>query len=360
MRFIKGKFCNFVANKLAKIAMIEKINSLKAEIEGLQAANLADVEALRIKYLSKKGEVSLLFNDFRNVPAEQKKEMGQLLNQLKNLATDKINALRDALESADTDCDGVDLTRTSAPIKLGTRHPLSLVRNEIISIFSRLGFSIADGPEIEDDWHVFSSMNFADDHPARDMQDTFFIQRNPADVLLRTHTSSVQSRVMVNSQPPIRIICPGRVYRNEAISARAHCFFHQVEGLYVDKNVSFADLRQVLLYFAQEMFGPETQIRLRPSYFPFTEPSAEMDISCNLCGGKGCSFCKHTGWVEILGCGMVDPNVLEACGIDSKEYSGYALGMGVERITNLKYQVKDLRMFSENDTRFLDEFKSAR
>ena len=340
--------------------MINKINNLKAEIEGLKASNAAEVEALRIKYLSKKGEVSLLFNDFRNVPAEQKKEMGQLLNELKNLATDKINALREALESADTSCNGIDLTRTPSPIKLGTRHPLSLVRNEIISIFSRLGFSIAEGPEIEDDWHVFSSLNFADDHPARDMQDTFFIQRNPADVLLRTHTSSVQSRVMEKSQPPIRIICPGRVYRNEAISARAHCFFHQVEGLYIDKNVSFADLRQVLLYFAQEMFGPETQIRLRPSYFPFTEPSAEMDISCNLCGGKGCSFCKHTGWVEILGCGMVDPNVLEACGIDSNEYSGYALGMGVERITNLKYQVKDLRMFSENDTRFLDEFTSAR
>lgn len=340
--------------------MINKINNLKAEIEGLKASNASEVEALRIKYLSKKGEVSLLFNDFRNVPAEQKKEMGQLLNELKNLATDKINALREALESADTSCDGIDLTRTPSPIKLGTRHPLSLVRNEIISIFSRLGFSIAEGPEIEDDWHVFSSLNFADDHPARDMQDTFFIQRNPADVLLRTHTSSVQSRVMEKSQPPIRIICPGRVYRNEAISARAHCFFHQVEGLYIDKNVSFADLRQVLLYFAQEMFGPETQIRLRPSYFPFTEPSAEMDISCNLCGGKGCSFCKHTGWVEILGCGMVDPNVLEACGIDSNEYSGYALGMGVERITNLKYQVKDLRMFSENDTRFLDEFTSAR
>ena len=340
--------------------MINKINNLKAEIEGLKASNAAEVEALRIKYLSKKGEVSLLFNDFRNVPAEQKKEMGQLLNELKNLATDKINALREALESADTSCDGIDLTRTPSPIKLGTRHPLSLVRNEIISIFSRLGFSIAEGPEIEDDWHVFSSLNFADDHPARDMQDTFFIQRNPADVLLRTHTSSVQSRVMEKSQPPIRIICPGRVYRNEAISARAHCFFHQVEGLYIDKNVSFADLRQVLLYFAQEMFGPETQIRLRPSYFPFTEPSAEMDISCNLCGGEGCPFCKHTGWVEILGCGMVDPNVLEACGIDSNEYSGYALGMGVERITNLKYQVKDLRMFSENDTRFLDEFTSAR
>ena len=355
----KEIFVNLHIEKILYIAMIDKINNLKAEIEGLTAGNAAEVEALRIKYLSKKGEVSLLFNDFRNVPAEQKKEMGQKLNELKNLATDKINALRDALESADTSCDGIDLSRSASPIKLGTRHPLSLVRNEIVSIFSRLGFSIAEGPEIEDDWHVFSSLNFADDHPARDMQDTFFIQRNPADVLLRTHTSSVQTRVMEKSTPPIRIICPGRVYRNEAISARAHCFFHQVEALYIDKNVSFADLRQALLYFAQEMFGPETQIRLRPSYFPFTEPSAEMDISCNLCGGKGCSFCKHTGWVEILGCGMVDPNVLEACGIDSKEYSGYALGMGVERITNLKYQVKDLRMFSENDTRFLDEFTAA-
>ena len=339
--------------------MLEKINELKAQIEGLTASNAADVEALRIKYLSKKGEVSLLFNDFRNVPADQKKAMGQALNELKNLANDKINALRDAVESVDTVGDGLDLSRTESPIRLGSRHPLSLVRNEIVSIFARLGFSIADGPEIEDDWHVFSSMNFPADHPARDMQDTFFIQRNPADVLLRTHTSSVQSRVMEKTQPPIRIICPGRVYRNEAISARAHCFFHQVEALYVDKKVSFVDLKQTLLYFAQEMFGPTTQIRLRPSYFPFTEPSAEMDISCNLCGGKGCSFCKHTGWVEILGCGMVDPNVLESCGIDSKQYSGYALGMGIERITNLKYQVKDLRMFSENDARFLEEFQSA-
>lgn len=339
--------------------MLEKINDLKTRIEGLQATDAAQVEALRIQYLSKKGEISLLFNDFRTIPAEQKKEIGQKLNELKNLATDKINALREALESTDAVDDALDLTRSASPIALGTRHPLSLVRQEIIDIFSRLGFTIAEGPEIEDDWHVFSSLNFAADHPARDMQDTFFIQRNPADVLLRTHTSSVQSRVMEKQQPPVRIICPGRVYRNESISARAHCFFHQVEALYVDKNVSFADLKQTLLYFAQEMFGPETQIRLRPSYFPFTEPSAEMDISCNLCGGKGCSFCKHTGWVEILGCGMVDPNVLEACGIDSKQYSGFALGMGVERITNLKYQVKDLRMFSENDTRFLDEFKSA-
>ena len=335
--------------------MIDKINQLKAEIEALEAKTPQDVEALRIKYLSKKGAVSELMADFRNVPAEQKRELGQKLNELKNLATDRLNALREALETADNTAADIDLSRTAAPMPLGTRHPLSLVRNEIVSIFSRLGFTIAEGPEIEDDWHVFSSLNFAEDHPARDMQDTFFIQRNP-DVLLRTHTSSVQSRVMENTQPPIRIICPGRVYRNEAISARAHCFFHQVEALYVDENVSFADLRQTLLYFAREMFGPETKIRLRPSYFPFTEPSAEMDISCNLCGGKGCGFCKHTGWVEILGCGMVDPNVLEACGIDSKKYTGFALGMGVERITNLKYQISDLRMFSENDKRFLEQF----
>ncbi len=338
--------------------MIDKINQLKAEIEALEAKTAQEVEALRIKYLSKKGAVSELMVDFRTVPAEQKRELGQKLNELKNLATERLNALREALETADNTAADIDLSRTAAPMPLGTRHPLSLVRNEIVSIFSRLGFTIAEGPEIEDDWHVFSSLNFAEDHPARDMQDTFFIQRTP-DVLLRTHTSSVQSRVMEKTQPPIRIICPGRVYRNEAISARAHCFFHQVEALYVDKNVSFADLRQTLLYFAREMFGPETKIRLRPSYFPFTEPSAEMDISCNLCGGKGCSFCKHTGWVEILGCGMVDPNVLEACGIDSKVYSGFALGMGVERITNLKYQVKDLRMFSENDVRFLEQFQAA-
>lgn len=338
--------------------MIDKIDNLKNEISALTASSAEEVEVLRIKYLSKKGSVSVLFNDFRTVPSDQKRVIGQALNELKNMATDKINSLREALESTDSVDASLDLTRTPAVMPLGSRHPLSLVRNEIISIFSRLGFTVAEGPEIEDDWHVFSSLNFAADHPARDMQDTFFIQRDP-DVLLRTHTSSVQSRVMEHTQPPIRIICPGRVYRNEAISARAHCFFHQVEGLYVDKNVSFADLKQTLLYFAREMFGPETKIRLRPSYFPFTEPSAEMDISCNLCGGKGCSFCKHTGWVEILGCGMVDPNVLDACGIDSKVYSGYALGMGVERITNLKYQVKDLRMFSENDRRFLEEFQSA-
>ena len=338
--------------------MINKINQLKAEIEAVTAGKIEEVEALRIKYLSKKGAITALMQDFRSVPAEQKREMGQKLNELKTLATDKLNELRESFENADTVEVDLDLTRTAAPMPLGSRHPLSLVKDEIISIFSRLGFTIAEGPEIEDDWHVFSSLNFAEDHPARDMQDTFFIQRNP-DVLLRTHTSSVQSRVMEHTQPPIRIICPGRVYRNEAISARAHCFFHQVEALYVDENVSFADLRQTLLYFAREMFGPDTKIRLRPSYFPFTEPSAEMDISCNLCGGKGCGFCKHTGWVEILGCGMVDPNVIEACGIDSKKYTGFALGMGVERITNLKYQISDLRMFSENDKRFLEQFQAA-
>ncbi|MCH5221754.1 MAG: phenylalanine--tRNA ligase subunit alpha [Muribaculaceae bacterium] len=338
--------------------MLSKINEIRAELEALHAANVAEVEALRIKYLSKKGAISALMNDFRNVAADKKRELGQALNELKTFATERINNLREAASAGNDAADGLDLTRTAAPVRLGTRHPLSLVREQIIDIFRRLGFTIAEGPEIEDDWHVFESLNFAADHPARDMQDTFFIGRNP-EVLLRTHTSSVQTRVMTSQQPPIRIICPGRVYRNEAISARAHCFFHQVEALYVDRNVTFADLRQTLLYFAREMFGPQTQIRLRPSYFPFTEPSAEMDISCNLCGGKGCSFCKGTGWVEILGCGMVDPAVLEACGIDSKVYSGFALGMGIERITNLKYQVKDLRMFSENDVRFLEEFTAA-
>ena len=338
--------------------MINKINALLKEVENLKAANAEELEALRIKYLSKKGEISLLMNDFRNVAADQKREVGQHLNKLKEATQNRINELKASFENVQTTNDDIDLTRTSYPIELGTRHPLSLVKKEICDIFGRLGFSIAEGPEIEDDWHVFSSLNFAEDHPARDMQDTFFIQHNP-DVLLRTLTSSVQTRVMENQEPPIRIICPGRVYRNEAISYRAHCFFHQVEALYVDKNVSFADLKQALLFFAKEMFSADTKIRLRPSYFPFTEPSAEMDISCNICGGKGCPFCKGTGWVEILGCGMVDPNVLENCGIDSKVYSGYALGMGIERITNLKYQVKDLRMFSENDVRFLRQFESA-
>ncbi len=341
--------------------MIEKINRLREEVEAAVATTPEAVEELRIKYLSKKGAVSALMADFRNVPAENKREVGQKINELKDFVTEKINALREGLSAgADTEAAAFDLTRTATPLPVGSRHPLSIVKNDIIRIFAGMGFTIAEGPEIEDDWHVFSSLNFPADHPARDMQDTFFITRNPVDVLLRTHTSSVQTRVMEKTQPPIRIVCPGRVYRNEAISARAHCFFHQVEGLYIDRNVSFADLKQVLLSFAKEMFGPDTKIRLRPSYFPFTEPSAEMDISCDLCGGKGCAFCKGTGWVEILGCGMVDPNVLEACGIDSKIYSGYAFGMGIERITNLKYRVKDLRMFSENDVRFLEEFESAR
>ena len=338
--------------------MISKIEALMAEVETLSANSAEELEALRIKYLSKKGAINDLMADFRNVPADQKKEVGMRLNALKTRATERIAELKEAFETNDSGAAEMDLTRTAYPVELGTRHPLSIVKNEIIDIFARMGFALADGPEVEDDWHVFSSMNFAEDHPARDMQDTFFIEAHP-DIILRTHTSSVQSRVMENAQPPIRIICPGRVYRNEAISYRAHCFFHQVEALYVDKNVSFTDLKQALLLFAKEMFGEETKIRLRPSYFPFTEPSAEMDISCNICGGKGCPFCKGTGWVEILGCGMVDPNVLELNGIDSKVYSGYALGMGIERITNLKYQVKDLRMFSENDVRFLKEFEAA-
>lgn len=335
--------------------MINRIASLLEEANHLKADTHDELEALRIRYLSKKGEISSLMNDFRNVTAEQKREIGQKLNVLKTQVQDRINQLKEQLDSQNISVEETDLTRTSYPYHVGTRHPLSIVKKEICDIFARLGFSIAEGPEIEDDWHVFSSLNFAANHPARDMQDTFFVAHG-ADILLRTHTSSVQTRVMENTQPPIRIICPGRVYRNEAISYRAHCFFHQVEALYVDKNVSFADLKQVLVYFAKEMFGTETKIRLRPSFFPFTEPSAEMDISCNLCGGKGCPFCKFTGWVEILGCGMVDPNVLDNCGIDSKVYSGYALGMGIERITNLKYQVKDLRMFSENDVRFLKQF----
>lgn len=343
--------------------ILDKIEKLLEEVKGLTASNAEEIEAMRLKYLSKKGEINALMADFRNVPAEQKKEVGIKINELKQTALERINSLREQFETAEAQDDDLDLTRTAYPIELGTRHPLTIVKNEIINIFSRMGFTLADGPEVEDDLHVFTKMNFAADHPARDMQDTFFVETNPDDVtkniLLRSHTSSVQARVMETTQPPIRIICPGRVYRNEAITARAHCFFHQIEGLYIDKNVSFTDLKQVLLTFARELFGPDTKIRLRPSYFPFTEPSAEMDISCHICGGKGCGFCKHTGWVEILGCGMVDPNVLEQCGIDSKVYSGYAFGLGVERITNLKYQVSDLRLFSENDVRFLREFEAA-
>lgn len=343
--------------------MLEKIEELLKEVNNLKASNAEEIERLRLKYLSKKGEITALMADFRNVAADQKKVVGMKINELKQAAMQKINELKEQNAEAEESADDIDLTRSAYPIALGTRHPLTIVKNQIIDIFQRMGFTLAEGPEIDDDLHVFTKLNFAADHPARDMQDTFFIEQSASEVtkniLLRSHTSNDQSRIMERQQPPIRVICPGRVYRNEAISARAHCFFHQLEGLYIDKNVSFTDLKQVLLTFARELFGPDTKIRLRPSYFPFTEPSAEMDISCHICGGKGCGFCKHTGWVEILGCGMVDPNVLEACGIDSKVYTGYAFGLGIERITNLKYRVADLRMFSENDVRFLDEFVSA-
>ena len=350
--------------KINTITMIlDKIDQLIIEIGNLSAKNAEEIESLRLKYLGKKGEITNLMADFRNVAPEDKKTVGITINELKQLAIQKINELKENADTGNDTLNDIDLTRSAYPIQLGARHPLTITRNKIIDIFQRMGFSIAEGPEIDDDLHVFTKLNFAADHPARDMQDTFFIETNKEDVtkniILRSHTSNDQSRVMEHQQPPIRVICPGRVYRNEAISARAHCFFHQIEGLYIDKNVSFTDLKQVLLTFAKELFGNDTRIRLRPSYFPFTEPSAEMDISCHICGGKGCGFCKHTGWVEILGCGMVDPNVLEACNIDSKVYSGYAFGLGVERITNLKYQVADLRMFSENDVRFLNEFESA-
>ncbi|MDR2791210.1 MAG: phenylalanine--tRNA ligase subunit alpha [Tannerellaceae bacterium] len=340
--------------------MRERIAVLRSEVEGLTAENAAALEALRVKYLGKRGAVTLLINDFRNVPPEEKRETGQQLNALKTATQERLRQLGQLLDGAPTMAESnLDLTRTAYPMAEGSRHPIAIVSQELCDIFGRLGFSIAEGPEIEDDWHVFESLNFAADHPARDMQDTFFVEAQRSDILLRTHTSSVQIRVMERQSPPIRVVCPGRVYRNEAISYRAHCFFHQVEGLYVDRHVSFADLKETLLFTARELFGAETRIRLRPSYFPFTEPSAEMDISCNLCGGKGCAFCKHTGWVEILGCGMVDPNVLRNCGIDPESYSGYAFGMGIERIANLKYQVKDLRLFSENDVRFLRQFRAA-
>ena len=344
--------------------LLEKIEQLLKEVSTLSAQNADEVEQLRLKYLSKKGEINALMADFRNVAADQKKTVGIKIIELKKYSQVKNNQLREQVQTKETSGEELDLSRTAYPIPLGTRHPLSIVRNEIINIFQRMGFTLFHGPEIDDDKHVFTMLNFAADHPARDMQDTFFIERPDAsdvtkNVLLRSHTSGDEAHYMESHQPPIRIICPGRVYRNEAISARAHCFFHQVEGLYVDRGVSFTDLKQVLLTFAREMFGPDTKIRLRPSYFPFTEPSAEMDISCNICGGKGCSFCKGTGWVEVLGCGMVDPHDLEACGIDSKVYTGYAFGMGVERITNLKYRVSDRRMFSENDTRFVEECQSA-
>ena len=343
--------------------ILDRIEELLKEVSVMKANNADEIEKLRLHYLGKKGEITALMADFRDVAAEHKKAVGMKINELKQMTIERINALKENAATADSVDDNIDLTRSPYPIRLGTRHPLTIVKNEIINIFSRMGFTLAEGPEVDDDLHVFTKLNFAADHPARDMQDTFFVETNPDDVaknvILRSHTSNDQAHYMETHEPPIRVICPGRVYRNEAISARAHCFFHQVEGLYVDKNVSFTDLKQVLLTFAREMFGADTKIRLRPSYFPFTEPSAEMDVSCTICGGKGCSLCKGEGWLEILGCGMVDPNVLDACGIDSKVYSGYAFGMGVERITNLKYRVSDLRMFSENDTRFLEEFTAA-
>jgi len=339
--------------------MKDKINQLLEEVKQFGAESAEHLEQFRIRFLGRKGVLQDMFDAFKELPGDQKKEVGHLLNVLKNSAQEKVNALKDTFMDSGAGLESDD--DFSKPVgfqPLGSRHPISIVRNEMIAIFTRLGFTVSEGPEIEDDWHNFSALNFPPEHPARDMQDTFFIEKDP-DIALRTHTSSVQIRVMENTKPPIRAVFPGRVYRNEAISARAHCFFHQIEGLYIDRDVSFADLKQTLMYFSREMFAPDTQIRLRPSYFPFTEPSAEMDISCNLCGGKGCGFCKYTGWVEILGCGMVDPAVLENCGIDSNEYSGFAFGMGIERITNLKFQVKDLRMFSENDVRFLRQFESA-
>ena len=340
--------------------MINLIDKLLKDIQEVQVKTAQEVEQLRVSLLGKKGEITKLFEEFRNVPAESKKEFGRRLNELKNAATAKIEELRQNLEdSAGASECSFDMTMPGDTFELGSRHPISITREEIISIFKKLGYSLAEGPEIEDDHHVFEALNFPPEHPARDMQDTFFISDGVNPILLRTHTSSVQVRTMETQKPPIRVICPGRVFRNEAISARAHCIFHQVEGLYIDKGVSFADLKQSILLFVKEMFGPDTKIRMRPSYFPFTEPSTEVDISCNICGGKGCNICKGTGWLEIMGAGMVDPNVLSACGIDPNEYTGFAFGMGVERIAMLKWQVKDLRLYFENDIRFLKEFETS-
>ncbi len=348
--------------------MKEKIEALMAEVAAIKAASKQDIEDARVRLLGKKGSITALFEEFRNVPSEQKREFGAKLNILKNAAAARIEELREQMENASAagGASVSDLSMPGEPMELGSRHPVSIVRQEIVDIFRKFGYDVAEGPEIEDDWHVFEALNFPPEHPAREMQDTFFVsegetmedgsKHNP--VLLRTHTSSVQVRTMEKMPLPIRVICPGRVFRNEAISARAHCIFHQVEGLYIDENVTFADMKQSILLFAREMFGPQTQIRMRPSYFPFTEPSAEVDVSCNICGGKGCNICKGTGWLEILGCGMVDPNVLEASGIDSKKYSGFAFGMGIERIAMLKWQVKDLRNYFENDIRFLREFNT--
>lgn len=341
--------------------MQEQINLYTNEVETFNPTNADELEAFRIKYLGTKGLIKDLFEQFKNTTPEEKRTLGKVLNQFKQLTEGKYQLLKEQFESESGNVKSeIDLTLPGEGFTVGSRHPLSLVRNEIIDIFKRLGFVVAEGPEIEDDWHNFSALNFPEEHPARDMQDTFFITKDGGkdSIALRTHTSSVQVRMMESGKPPFRAIMPGRVYRNEAISARAHCFFHQVEGLYVDENVSFADLKQTLFHFVQELYGEGTKVRFRPSYFPFTEPSAEMDISCTICKGAGCNMCKYTGWVEILGCGMVDPNVLENCGIDSQKYTGFAFGMGIERITNLKYVIRDLRLFSENDVRFLKQFKT--
>lgn len=360
--FVVDFFLYLCNGKNKRKKMQELIAKHIEKIKQIVSADKQEIENLRIEYLGKKGVMNDLFARFKEVAPEQRKKIGIMLNELKQTAAAKIEELKEKLEQVSMEAEKEDLSKPSGLVGMGSLHPLTLIRKEIIDIFSRIGYTVQEGPEIEDDWHVFSALNFPKEHPARDMQDTFFVENGREDgndVLLRTHTSSVQVRTMEKMKPPIRIIAPGRVFRNEAISARAHCIFHQVEGLYIDKDVSFADLKQNLLYFVKEMFGEKTEIRLRPSYFPFTEPSAEMDISCTICGGKGCNICKHTGWLEIMGCGMVDPNVLEASGIDSKVYSGFAFGMGIERIAMLKYDVKDLRQYFENDIRFLDRFSCA-
>lgn len=339
--------------------MQEKIDRLIERINQFNSTDEKTIEEFRIAMLGKKGEITEIFDEFRALPSEEKKAFGAAVNALKKSAIDKINELKEHMEVAETISAEGDLTRPASTLPVGSRHPISLVKNRIVEIFEHIGYSVAKGPEIEDDWHVFSALNFPPEHPARDMQDTFFVEKNGVnDILLRTHTSSVQVRTMERQKPPIRVICPGRVFRNEAISYRAHCIFHQIEGLYIDEGVSFADLKQTIEYFAKELFGAETKIRMRPSYFPFTEPSTEVDVSCNLCGGKGCAVCKHTGWLEVMGAGMCDPNILEASGIDSRKYTGFAFGMGVERIAMLKYGVKDLRLYFENDLRFLKQFST--
>jgi phenylalanyl-tRNA synthetase alpha chain len=339
--------------------MTEKINKVKVAIEAFNISDAATLETFRIQFLGSKNVIKDLFGGLKSVPNEEKRTIGQLLNELRLLAETKFEAAKEQLETSSSQTASIDTSRPGEPQPLGSRHPLSIIRSEIVAIFEKIGYAVSEGPEIEDDWHNFSALNFPPEHPARDMQDTFFIEKGEREMALRTHTSSVQVRVMENSTPPIRTISPGRVYRNEAISARAHCFFHQIEGLYIDKNVSFADLKQTLDYFAKSLFGEKARIRLRPSYFPFTEPSAEVDVSCTICNAKGCNVCKHTGWLEILGCGMVDPNVLKASGIDPEVYSGFAFGMGVERIAQLKFKVNDLRLYSENDVRFINQFKGV-